>query len=212
MALEEAGHPVARFHLSDRYGLGAEMFRWRWRPPRRAPCWAQPLRQPDVQLAKERQQGMKGGVQPLRREVGTEDSTALTPRWPTGCARPAWGLPRPVTPTSPRRPARPRCYTPSKPCCTRRRASPSRSVRPPASSTPRPAPQGVRTAAASSIRGRDVEDLPCPNPIHLATLIRAQADGDRQALGDKDGLCCGFAWEGGGPGAVPAAQDLGAAF
>ncbi|HEY7215293.1 MAG TPA: phosphoheptose isomerase, partial [Thermoanaerobaculia bacterium] len=53
-ALERAGHPVARFRLADRYGLGAEMFRWEMATAAAgAVLGLNPFDQPDVQLAKE---------------------------------------------------------------------------------------------------------------------------------------------------------------
>jgi transaldolase/glucose-6-phosphate isomerase len=53
-ALEKAGHPVARFHLADRYDLGAEMFRWEVATAAAgAVLGVNPFDQPDVQLAKE---------------------------------------------------------------------------------------------------------------------------------------------------------------
>jgi transaldolase / glucose-6-phosphate isomerase len=53
-ALERAGHPVARFRLADRYGLGAEIFRWEVATAAAGAVLAvNPFDQPDVQLAKE---------------------------------------------------------------------------------------------------------------------------------------------------------------
>ena len=53
-ALEDAGHPVARFRLADRYDLGAEMFRWETATAAAgAVLELNPFDQPDVQLAKE---------------------------------------------------------------------------------------------------------------------------------------------------------------
>jgi transaldolase/glucose-6-phosphate isomerase len=52
-ALESAGHPVGRFKLSDRYDLGAEMFRWELATAAAgAVLEVNPFDQPDVQLAK----------------------------------------------------------------------------------------------------------------------------------------------------------------
>jgi len=51
--LESAGHPVGRFKLSDRYDLGAEMFRWEVATAAAGSVLAlNPFDQPDVQLAK----------------------------------------------------------------------------------------------------------------------------------------------------------------
>ena len=53
-ALERAGHPTARFRLPDRYALGAEMFRWEVATAAAgAALELNPFDQPDVQLAKE---------------------------------------------------------------------------------------------------------------------------------------------------------------
>jgi transaldolase/glucose-6-phosphate isomerase len=54
LALEGAGHPVARFHLADRFDLGAEMFRWEMATAAAGAILdVNPFDQPDVQLAKE---------------------------------------------------------------------------------------------------------------------------------------------------------------
>ncbi|HEV7785140.1 MAG TPA: phosphoheptose isomerase, partial [Thermoanaerobaculia bacterium] len=51
--LEGAGHPVGRFKLSDRYDLGAEMFRWEVATAAAGSVLGEnPFDQPDVQLAK----------------------------------------------------------------------------------------------------------------------------------------------------------------
>jgi transaldolase / glucose-6-phosphate isomerase len=81
VALEEAGHPVARIHLSDRYDLGAEMFRWEVATAAAgAVLGLNPFDQPDVQLAKElSNKAMKEGLPASSAgQVSTEDSTALT--------------------------------------------------------------------------------------------------------------------------------------
>jgi transaldolase/glucose-6-phosphate isomerase len=53
-ALETAGHPVARFRLSDPADLGREMFRWEMATAAAgAVLGVNPFDQPDVQLAKE---------------------------------------------------------------------------------------------------------------------------------------------------------------
>jgi transaldolase/glucose-6-phosphate isomerase len=52
-ALESAGHPIGRFKLSDRYDLGAEMFRWELATAAAGSVLeVNPFDQPDVQLAK----------------------------------------------------------------------------------------------------------------------------------------------------------------
>lgn len=62
-ALEEAGHPVVRIQMDDRYGLGAEIFRWEVAVAAAGSVLGiQPFDQPDVQLAKEMaKQVMSGG-------------------------------------------------------------------------------------------------------------------------------------------------------
>lgn len=83
VALENAGHPVARFHLSDRYDLGAEMFRWEVATAAAgAVLGLNPFDQPDVQLAKElankAMKSAEAGVKPSSAgEVSAEDSAAL---------------------------------------------------------------------------------------------------------------------------------------
>jgi transaldolase/glucose-6-phosphate isomerase len=82
-ALEGAGHPVARFHLSDRYDLGAEMFRWEVATAAAgAVLELNPFDQPDVQLAKELSGKMmkaaeSGPLPPAEREVRAADAEAL---------------------------------------------------------------------------------------------------------------------------------------
>jgi transaldolase/glucose-6-phosphate isomerase len=52
--LEEAGHPVIRIRLEDKYDLGAEIFRWEVAVAAAGSVLGiQPFDQPDVQLAKE---------------------------------------------------------------------------------------------------------------------------------------------------------------
>jgi transaldolase/glucose-6-phosphate isomerase len=82
-ALEGAGHPVARFHLSDRYDLGAEMFRWELATAAAgAVLGLNPFDQPDVQLAKELSSKMmkaaeSGPLPPAEREIPASDAKAL---------------------------------------------------------------------------------------------------------------------------------------
>ena len=82
-ALEGAGHPVARFHLSDRYDLGAEMFRWELATAAAgAVLGLNPFDQPDVQLAKELSGKMmkaaeSGPLPPAEREIPAADAKLL---------------------------------------------------------------------------------------------------------------------------------------
>ena len=95
-ALEAAGHPVARLHLDDRYDLGGEMFRWEVATAAAgAVLELNPFDQPDVQLAKELAGKMmkaaeSGALPPSEGEVSAGDSAALAPaltKWVRG-ARP----------------------------------------------------------------------------------------------------------------------------
>ena len=84
-ALEGQGHPVVRFRLADRYDLAAEMFRWEVATAAAGVVLElNPFDQPDVQLAKElANQAMKagkGGEKPAAGDaVPADDSGALTP-------------------------------------------------------------------------------------------------------------------------------------
>ncbi|MGB3563098.1 MAG: hypothetical protein WBC09_08575, partial [Thermoanaerobaculia bacterium] len=62
-ALEEAGHPVVRIRMRDKYDLGAEIFRWEVAVAAAGSVLGiQPFDQPDVQLAKQMaKQVMSGG-------------------------------------------------------------------------------------------------------------------------------------------------------
>jgi len=67
-ALEQAGHPVARIALQDKYDLGQEFFRWEVAVASTgAALGIQPFNQPDVQLAKDlakkAMEGKAGGQQ-----------------------------------------------------------------------------------------------------------------------------------------------------
>jgi transaldolase / glucose-6-phosphate isomerase len=67
-ALEQAGHPVARIALQDKYDLGQEFFRWEVAVASAgAALGIQPFNQPDVQLAKDlakkAMEGKAGGQQ-----------------------------------------------------------------------------------------------------------------------------------------------------
>lgn len=77
--LEIAGHPVLRFHFSDRLDLGREIFRWELATAAAgAVLGINPFDQPDVQLAKElagraMKQGMQQGPQG---QTGSGNETA----------------------------------------------------------------------------------------------------------------------------------------
>jgi transaldolase/glucose-6-phosphate isomerase len=80
--LENAGHPVARITLRDRYDLAAEMFRAEMATAAAgAVLGIHPFNQPDVQLAKTlAQEAMEGSGDESEppAEVGTGDPAALT--------------------------------------------------------------------------------------------------------------------------------------
>ena len=120
-ALKEAGHPVVRFHLSDRYDLGRRdvpLGSGDRRGRRRA--GAQPLR-PAGRSTRQGAVGQGHEGRPSRGHPAAAERWApripppSPPRWPTGCAGPRPGTISASMPISPRRPARPRCCTPSRP-------------------------------------------------------------------------------------------------
>ncbi len=70
-ALEEAGHPVIRIRMEDKYDLGAEIFRWEVAVAAAGSVLGiQPFDQPDVQLAKEMAKQVMSGGDP---EAASED-------------------------------------------------------------------------------------------------------------------------------------------
>jgi transaldolase/glucose-6-phosphate isomerase len=88
-ALERAGHPVVRFRVTDRYGLGAEMFRWEMATAAAgAVLGLNPFDQPDVQLAKElAKAAMKKGAGKRR---GAGDAVETGEREALGAALAGW--------------------------------------------------------------------------------------------------------------------------
>jgi transaldolase/glucose-6-phosphate isomerase len=82
-ALESAGHPVARFRLSEPADLGREMFRWEMATAAAgAVLGVNPFDQPDVQLAKElskraMQERSSGAPAEPADEVQASDTAAL---------------------------------------------------------------------------------------------------------------------------------------
>ena len=92
-ALERAGHPVARFHLSDRYDLGAEMFRWEVATAAAgAVLELNPFDQPDVQLAKTlANEAMKqAAAGTLKTGGGAVDASAANAAEALGAAVAGW--------------------------------------------------------------------------------------------------------------------------
>ncbi|HEV8581801.1 MAG TPA: hypothetical protein VGX68_22255 [Thermoanaerobaculia bacterium] len=187
-ALELAGHPVARFRLTDRYDLGSEMFRWEVATAvAGAVLELNPFDQPDVQLAKElANEAMKnaaagaGGA-----AVAASDPEALSPAlaaW-LGGARPGdyLGL---------------HAYLPPRPETTEalRALQAALHARTRLAVTLGYGPRFLHSTGQLHKGGPDrcrflqlldepAEDLAVPETHYtLGTLIRAQADGDRQAL------------------------------
>ena len=189
-ALERAGHPVARFRLADRYGLGAEIFRWEMATAAAgAVLQLNPFDQPDVQLAKElANAAMKKGAG-KRRKAG--DATSAADGQALGSAMAGWldG-------------ARPgdylgiHAYLPPRPQTTEalRALQAGLHARTRLAVTLGYGPRFLHSTGQLHKGGPDrcrflqlvdepVEDLAVPETdFTFGQLIRAQADGDRQAL------------------------------
>ena len=191
IALERAGHPVARFHLSDRYDLGAEMFRWEVATAAAgAVLGVNPFDQPDVQLAKELAGKMmkaaeSGILPPSDREIRAADAeelaAALT-KWVQGAkAGDYLGIHAYLAPT-PRKTEELRA--PPGRAAREDQARRDPRLRPALPALDRAAPQGGRgPLPLPPDRRPPAEDLAVPETNYtFGTLIRAQAEGDRQAL------------------------------
>jgi transaldolase / glucose-6-phosphate isomerase len=189
-ALERAGHPVARFRLADRYGLGAEIFRWEIATAAAgAVLELNPFDQPDVQLAKElANAAMKKGAGKRRKAgaaISAADSQALGSAlagWLEG-ARPGdyLGL---------------HAYLPPRPQTTEalRALQAGLHARTRLAVTLGYGPRFLHSTGQLHKGGPDrcrflqlvdepAEDLAVPETEYtFGQLIRAQADGDRQAL------------------------------
>jgi transaldolase/glucose-6-phosphate isomerase len=79
--LAGAGHPVVHIHLDDKYGLGAEIFRWEVAVAAAGSVLGiQPFDQPDVQLAKEmaKQVMSKGDPAAASAELRVSQEESLT--------------------------------------------------------------------------------------------------------------------------------------
>jgi len=190
-ALEGAGHPVARFHLSDRFDLGAEMFRWEVATAAAgAVIEVNPFDQPDVQLAKELAGKMmkaaeSGTLPPSEGEVGVGDPAGLTAalsRWVRGAKKGDYlGIHAYLAPT-PRTTEVLRALQAGLHEKTRLAVTLGYGPRF-LHSTGQLHKGGMDRCRFLQIVDRPAEDLPVPETnFTFGTLIRAQAEGDRQAL------------------------------
>jgi transaldolase / glucose-6-phosphate isomerase len=190
-ALQKAGHPVARFRLVDRYDLGAEMFRWEVATAAAgAVLEMNPFDQPDVQLAKElANEAMKkaaaGELQEAGGAVRASDPKVLRSAvagWLKGTrAGDYLGL---------------QAYLPPQPQTTEtlRSLQAALHARTRLAVTLGYGPRFLHSTGQLHKGGPDRcrflqlvdepgDDLPVPETRYtFATLIRAQAEGDRQAL------------------------------
>jgi transaldolase/glucose-6-phosphate isomerase len=190
-ALEKAGHPVARFHLADRYDLGAEIFRWEVATAAAgAVLGVNPFDQPDVQLAKELSAKMmkaaeSGTLPPSEGEVrvdkGDELHHALN-NWVQGAKAGdylgihAYLAPRPRT-TEELRALQARLHETTKLAVTLGYGP--RFLH----STGQLHKGGSDRCRFLQIVDEPAEDVAVPETsFTFGTLIRAQAEGDRQAL------------------------------
>jgi transaldolase/glucose-6-phosphate isomerase len=190
-ALEGAGHPVARLHLSDRYDLGAEMFRWEVATAAAgAVLEVNPFDQPDVQLAKELSGKMmkaaeSGILPPSEREVRAADAEALAAAltgWVRG-AKPGdyLGIHAYLAPT-PRKTEELRALQAALHEKTRLAVTLGYGPRF-LHSTGQLHKGGADRCRFLQLVDRAADDLAVPETNYtFGTLIHAQAEGDRQAL------------------------------
>jgi transaldolase/glucose-6-phosphate isomerase len=190
-ALESAGHPIGRFKLSDRYDLGAEMFRWELATAAAGSVLeVNPFDQPDVQLAKTlaNEAMKKAGAGKLKTgggAVDAADAKALNRAvagW-LGGAKPgdylgihAYLAPRPETTTS--------LSALQAGLHGKTRLAVTRGYGPRfLHSTGQLHKGGSDRCRFLQIVDQPTEDLPVPETSYtFGTLISAQAEGDRQAL------------------------------
>jgi transaldolase/glucose-6-phosphate isomerase len=190
-ALEKAGHPVARFRFSDRYDLGSEMFRWEFATAAAgAVLGLNPFDQPDVQLAKELAGKMmkaaeSGALPPSEGEVPADDSGSLAPalaKWVRG-AKPGdyLGLHAYLAPT-PRTTEVLRAIQAGLHEKTRLAVTLGYGPRF-LHSTGQLHKGGPDRCRFLQLVDQPAEDVAVPETNYtFGTLIRAQAEGDRQAL------------------------------
>jgi transaldolase/glucose-6-phosphate isomerase len=190
-ALEGAGHPVARFHLSDRYDLGAEMFRWELATAAAgAVLGLNPFDQPDVQLAKELSAKMmkaaeSGPLPPPEREIPAADAKLLAAelsKWVRGAkAGDYLGLHAYLAPT-PGKTEELRALQAALHAKTRLAVTLGYGPRF-LHSTGQLHKGGTDRCRFLQLVDQPVEDLAVPETRYTyGTLIHAQAEGDRQAL------------------------------
>jgi transaldolase/glucose-6-phosphate isomerase len=190
-ALEGAGHPVARFHLSDRYDLAAEMFRWELATAAAgAVLGLNPFDQPDVQLAKELSGKMmkaaeSGPLPPAEREVPAADAKALAAelsKWVHGAkASDYLGVHAYLAPT-PRKTEELRALQAALHEKTRLAVTLGYGPRF-LHSTGQLHKGGTDRCRFLQLVDQPVEDLAVPETHYsYGTLIQAQSEGDRQAL------------------------------
>jgi transaldolase / glucose-6-phosphate isomerase len=189
--LEAAGHPVGRFWLSDRYDLGAEMFRWEMATAAAgAVLQVNPFDQPDVQLAKELSGKMmkaaeSGILPPADREVRAADAEALAAaltKWVRGAkAGDYLGIHAYLAPT-PRKTEELRALQAALHEKTRLAVTLGYGPRF-LHSTGQLHKGGADRCRFLQLVDRAADDLPVPETNYtFGTLIHAQAEGDRQAL------------------------------
>jgi transaldolase/glucose-6-phosphate isomerase len=191
IALEGAGHPVARFHLSDRYDLAAEMFRWEVATAAAgAVLEVNPFDQPDVQLAKELAGKMmkaaeSGALPPAEGEVRAADAEELATAlagWVRGAkAGDYLGIHAYLAPT-PRKTEELRAFQAALHEKTRLAVTLGYGPRF-LHSTGQLHKGGADRCRFLQLVDEPAEDLPVPETNYtFGTLIHAQAEGDRQAL------------------------------
>ncbi|MES1241678.1 MAG: hypothetical protein ABUT39_08660 [Acidobacteriota bacterium] len=190
-ALESAGHPVARFRLSDPADLGREMFRWEMATAAAgAVLGVNPFDQPDVQLAKElakkaMQERSAGGAAMPADEIRAADGDALGSslrHWLAGAGAGTYlGVHAYLPPTSATSEAlhgiQARLRDRTR-CATTLGYGP-RFLH----STGQLHKGGPDTGRFLQLVDEPAHDLPVPETDYtFGELIRAQADGDRKAL------------------------------
>jgi transaldolase/glucose-6-phosphate isomerase len=190
-ALESAGHPVARFRLSEPADLGREMFRWEMATAAAgAVLGVNPFDQPDVQLAKElakraMQERTSGAAATSADEIRVGDSGALgsgLQHWLAGAGAGTYlGLHAYLAPTPETTEA---LHAIQARLRDRTRFATTLGYGPRfLHSTGQLHKGGPATGRFLQIVDEPRHDLPVPETDYtFAELIRAQADGDRKAL------------------------------
>jgi transaldolase/glucose-6-phosphate isomerase len=193
-ALESAGHPVARFRLSEPADLGREMFRWEVATAAAgAVLGVNPFDQPDVQLAKElakraMQERSAGGMATPADEIRAGDAGALSilggalEHWLGGAGAGTYlGLHAYLAPTPATAEA---LHGIQARLRDRTRFATTLGYGPRfLHSTGQLHKGGPDTGRFLQIVDEPGHDLPVPETDYtFAELIRAQADGDRKAL------------------------------